>query len=164
LEGGPRSLWTSVYETYKGANGSAEPRLNPRVFFRQTLERNYGLHDQEQKHWDTWNSFGQGSARDIAEYNVEFQQALTDLAGSITDEQVKIEKYRGGLQYDLRELYRTSPTGACWVNLTDIVQYATLQWPVVQERVSKKKKQSAGERLRSLERLRLWVTEPVAYF
>jgi hypothetical protein len=25
LEGGPRSLWTSVYEAYKAANGGAEP-------------------------------------------------------------------------------------------------------------------------------------------
>jgi hypothetical protein len=65
---------------------------------------------------------------------VEFQQALTNLAGSITDEQVKIEKYWGGLQYDLRKLCRTSPTCVRWVNLTDIVQYATLQWPVVQKR------------------------------
>jgi hypothetical protein len=54
LEGGPRSLWTSVYEAYKAANGGAEPP-SPCVFFRQTLEHNYGLHDQEQKHWDTWN-------------------------------------------------------------------------------------------------------------
>jgi hypothetical protein len=70
---------------------------------------------------------------------------LTDLAGSITDEQVKIEKYRNGLQYDLRKLCRTSPTGSRWALLTDIIQYATLQWPVVQERVSRKKKQSSGE-------------------
>jgi hypothetical protein len=76
LEGDPRSLWTSVYEAYKAANGGAEPP-NPRVFFRQTLERNYGLHDQEQKHWDTWNSLWQGAVQDVGEYNVEFQQVLT---------------------------------------------------------------------------------------
>jgi hypothetical protein len=76
---------------------------------------------------------------------VEFQQALTDLAGSVTDEHVKIEKYRGNLQHDLRELCGTSPTGARWAHLTDLVQYATLQWPVVQERVSRRKKQSSGE-------------------
>jgi hypothetical protein len=76
---------------------------------------------------------------------VEFQQALTDLAGSVTDEQVKIEKYQSGLQHDLRELCRTSPTGARWAHLTDLIQYATLQWPFIQERVSKRKKQSSGE-------------------
>jgi hypothetical protein len=58
---------------------------------------------------------------------------------------VKIEKYRSGLQHDLRELCRTSPTGARWANLTDLIQYATLQWPVIQERVSKRKKQSSSE-------------------
>jgi hypothetical protein len=52
LEGGPRSLWTSVYEAYKAANGGAEP-AQPRVFFRETLENNYGLQDLEQKYWDT---------------------------------------------------------------------------------------------------------------
>jgi hypothetical protein len=58
---------------------------------------------------------------------------------------VKIEKYRGGLQHDLRELCRTSPTSARWAHLTDLVQYATLQWPVILERVSRRKKQSSGE-------------------
>jgi hypothetical protein len=67
------------------------------------------------------------------------------LAGSVTDEQVKIKKYRSGLQHDLRELCRTSPLGARWANLTDLIQYATLQWPIIQERVSRRKKQSSGE-------------------
>jgi hypothetical protein len=49
------------------------------------------------------------------------------------------------LQHDLRELCRTSPLGARWANLTDLIQYATLQWPIIQERVSRKKKQSSGE-------------------
>jgi hypothetical protein len=144
LEGGPRSLWNSVYEAYKAANGGAKP-AQPRVFFRETLENNYGLQDLEQKYLDTWNSLRQGPTQDIAEYNVEFQQALTDLAGSVTDEQVKIEKYRSGLQHDLRELCRTSPNGARWAHLTDLIQYATLQWPVIQERVSRRKKHSSGE-------------------
>jgi hypothetical protein len=58
---------------------------------------------------------------------------------------VKIKKYRVGLHHDLREMCRTSPTGAQWAHLADLIQYATLQWPVVQERVSKRKKQSTGE-------------------
>jgi hypothetical protein len=39
LEGGPRSLWTNVYEAYKRANGGNKPP-NPRQFFRETLEAN----------------------------------------------------------------------------------------------------------------------------
>jgi hypothetical protein len=70
LEGGPRSLWTSVYEAYKAAHGGAEPP-NPRQFFRETLEANYGLQDLDQKFWDTWNNLKQGPSQDIAEYNVE---------------------------------------------------------------------------------------------
>jgi hypothetical protein len=58
---------------------------------------------------------------------------------------VKIKKYRSGLQHDLRELCRTSSMGARWANLTDLVQYATLQWPVTQDPVSERKKQSFGE-------------------
>jgi hypothetical protein len=131
LECGPRSLWTTVYEAYKTAHACAEPG-NPRVFFRETMKNNYGLQDLEQKHWDTWNGLWQGPSQDIAKYNIEFQQALTDLAGSITDEQVKIKKYRGGLQYDLRQLCMTSPTGARWGTLQEIIQYATpQQWPIV---------------------------------
>jgi hypothetical protein len=82
----------------------------------------------------------QGPSQDIAEYNVESQQALTDLAGHVTDEQIKIEKYRNDLQHDLREMCRTSPAGTRWARVTDIIQYATLQWPAVQERIAKRKK------------------------
>jgi hypothetical protein len=126
LEGGSRSMWTSVYEAYKAAHGGAEPP-NPRQFFRETLEANYGLQGLDQKFWNTWNSLKQDPSQDIAEYNVEFQQALTDLAGHVTDEQIKIGKYRNGLQHDLREMCRTSPAGTRWAPVTDIIQYATLQ-------------------------------------
>jgi hypothetical protein len=34
LEGGPRALWTNVYEAYKRADGENEPP-NPRQFFRR---------------------------------------------------------------------------------------------------------------------------------
>jgi hypothetical protein len=61
---------------------------------------------------------------------------------------VKIEKYRSGLQHDLCELCRTSPTGARWANLTDLVQYATLHWSVIQERVFRRMKQSSGETIK----------------
>jgi hypothetical protein len=115
-----------VYEAYKAAHGGNEPP-NPRQFFHETLEANYGLQDLDQKFWDTWHNLKQGSSQDIAEYNVEFQQALTDLAGHVTDEQIKIGKYRLGLQYDLRELCRTSPASTRWARLADFVQYATLQ-------------------------------------
>jgi hypothetical protein len=140
-EGGPRALWTNFYEAYKRANGGAEPP-NPRHFFRQTLEANYGLQDSDQKYWDTWNSVRMGPSQSVAEYNVDFQQALTDLAGHVTDEQVKIEKYRASLQHDLGQLCRTSPTGARWARLQDLMQFATLQWPMVQKRIAKSKKSS----------------------
>jgi hypothetical protein len=41
-----------VHEAYKAAHGGAEPP-NPRQFFRETLEANYGLQDLDQKFWDT---------------------------------------------------------------------------------------------------------------
>jgi hypothetical protein len=81
-------------------------------------------------------------SQSVTKYNVNFQQALTDLAGHVTDEQVKIEKCRAGLQHDLRQLCRTSPTGARWARLQDLMQFATLQWPMVQKRIAKSKKSS----------------------
>jgi hypothetical protein len=71
------------------------------VFCRETLEHIYGLHDPEQKHWDTWNGLKHGPSEDIGEYTIEFQQTLTDLADSIADEEVKIEKHCSGLRYNL---------------------------------------------------------------
>jgi hypothetical protein len=131
LFGGPRSLWTSVYKAYRTAHAAAPEPPNPRQFFRQTMERNYALRDLEQKNCDTWEHLRQGPSQDVNEYDVSFQQAHTDLAASITDEHVKIEKYRSGLQFDLRQLCRTSPAGTRWARLADIIQYATLQWPVI---------------------------------
>jgi hypothetical protein len=77
-----------------------------------------------------------GPSQSVTEYIVDFQQALTDLAGHVTDEQVKKKKYRAGLQHDLKQLCRASPTGARWARLQDPMQHATLQWPVVQERIA----------------------------
>jgi hypothetical protein len=129
-------------QAHKRAHAGAEPP-NPRQFFRQTLEANYGLQDRDQKYWDTWNSLRMGPNQSITEYNVDFQQALTDLARHVTDEQVKIEKYRAGLQHDLRQLCITSPAGTRWARLNDLVQYASLQWPLVQQRIAKSKKSSS---------------------
>ncbi len=143
LEGGPRSVWTTKYEAYKSQHANAEPP-QPRQFFKTTLEDIYGLDDLNQRHWDTWNSLRQLPGQDITEYNVAFQSALTDLAAHITDEQIKIERYRTGLQFDLKELCRVSPSGARWTSLQALVQYATLQWPVISARVAKK--QVAGKR------------------
>jgi hypothetical protein len=130
-----------VYEAYKTAHGGNEP---PTQFLRETLEANYGLLDLDQKFWDTWNNLKQGPSQEIAEYNVKFQQSLTEPAGHVTDEQIKIEKYRLGLQHDLREMCRTSLVGTHWARVADVIQYATLQSPAVQERIAKRKK-SPGE-------------------
>jgi hypothetical protein len=64
LEGGPRSLWTSVYEAYKAAHGGAEPP-NPCQFSRETLEANYGLQDLDQKSLGHREQF---EARPFTEY------------------------------------------------------------------------------------------------
>ena len=98
-------------------------------------------------HWDTWNSLKQGSTS-VDEYNIAFEQAATNLAAEITDEQVKIEKYLSGLQIDLKELCRTSPQGTRWNALVDLMTFATLQWPVVEERIKKRPstKSVAGKR------------------
>jgi hypothetical protein len=49
LKGGPRALWTNVYEADRRADGGNEPP-NVREFFRQTLKTNYGLQDLDQKY------------------------------------------------------------------------------------------------------------------
>jgi hypothetical protein len=142
LEGGPHALWTYVYEAYKRVNGRNEPPNPRQPCFHQTLKANYGLQDLDQKYWDTWNSLRIGPSQSVTEYNVDFQQAVTDLAGHVTNKQVKIEKYRAGLQHDLRQWCRASSIGARWARLQVLMQYAALQWPVVQERIAKSKKSS----------------------
>ena len=141
LNGKPRSYWTSQYAAYQRANPGVYPP-NARQFFRDTMTRGYGLRTPEQSYWDTWNSLKQGSMS-VDEYNVAFEQAVTNLAAEITDEPVKIDKYRSGLQPELREMCRTSPTGNRWANLGDLARYATLMWPSVEERQKLKSSQSA---------------------
>jgi hypothetical protein len=58
-----------------------------------------------------------GPSQSVTEYNVDFQQALTDFAGHVIDKQVKIEKYRACLQHDLKQLCRAFSTGARWARL-----------------------------------------------
>ena len=140
LEGGPRLLYMSRLEAYRNANGGNNPPdAQARQWFRQTLEANYGLQDLEQKHWDTWNSLRMTSGMEFQEYVVQFQQALSDLADHVQDEQVKIEKFRGGLVSDLKEITRTSPMGTRWNTLGEVITYAGLQWPQVKERMSRRR-------------------------
>jgi hypothetical protein len=93
------------------------------------------------------------TGEDISEYNSAFEQALTDLSREITYEQVKIEKYKSGLQVDLRELARVAPSGKRWTSLADLISYCTLQWPTIKARLEKKggfakpaAKKTAGKR------------------
>ena len=136
LNGKPRSYWTSQYAVYQRANPGEYP-ANARQFFRETMTRGYGLRTPIQSYWDTWNNLKQGSTS-VDEYNVAFEQAVTNLAAEITDEPIKIEKYWSGLQTDLKELCRTSPAGTRWNALVDLMTYATLQWPIIEERLKKK--------------------------
>ena len=137
LAGKPRSYWVSQYDAYHRNNANQEPP-NVRQFFSDTMIRGYGIRDPEQSYWDTWNKLQQGSMS-IDDYNVQFQQAAVDLSTEITDEPVKIEKYKSGLQPDLKEMCRVSPDGNRWQNLNALVTYATLQWPTIEARLAKRK-------------------------
>ena len=145
LSGKPRSYWMSQYESYRRNYAGAEPPV-PRQFFRETMEHGYGLRDETQSHWDTWNKLHQGPGQSIDEYNVAFEQALVDLNGQINDEAVKIEKYRGGLQVDLKEMCRVSPDGTRWQTLRALVTYATLQWPTIEARLARRRSEKRESR------------------
>ena len=137
LGGKPRSYWISKYEAWRAANNNQEPP-NPPQFFRDVMTQGYGLVDPTQSYWDTWNKLSQGSSS-IHDYNTAFQLALADLNREITDEGVKVEHYRAGLQPDLREMCRVSPDGTRWANLEALARYATLQWPTIEARLAKAK-------------------------
>lgn len=144
LQGKPRTYWVTQYAAYKAANNDAEPG-DPRKFFRDTMMTGYGIVDPLQSYWDTYNKLAQGQMS-IHDYNIAFSQALTDLANEVTDEQVKIEKYRSGLQSELREVCRTNPQGTRWTTLDALVRYATLKWPGVEAVLkAKKEKQPASK-------------------
>ena len=134
LGGKPRSFWQSKYDLRL----KEEPPIeNPPEFFRETMLAGYGLKDDVQTYWDTWNKLRQGSGEDIADYNIAFEQARTDLSDEIHDEQVLVEKYKSGLQKDIKELARVSPSGKRWTSLSDLITYCTLQWPTIQARLDK---------------------------
>ena len=149
LAGKPRVYFMGQYDAYRAAHANADPP-DVRAFFRETMIRGYGLRDPIQSYWDTWNKLSQGSGS-VDEYNVAFEQAMVNLGDQLEGEQIKIEHYKAGLQKDIREMCRTSPMGVRWNNLTDVMTYATLQWPIVSERIQKRKasqpaKSASGKR------------------
>jgi hypothetical protein len=146
LHGKPRSYFQYKYDAHKAANGDAEP-ADHRAFFRETMISGYGLSDQTQVYWDYWNNLRQLPNMDINDYNVAFSQALTDLGDQIQEQHVKIEKYRLGLQSDMREMVRTSPSGTCWETLKALVEYCLLQWPIVAARIAKRTKPPPAEKV-----------------
>jgi hypothetical protein len=145
LSGKPRSFYQSKYDAFKA---SGAQMVDPRVWFKETMLLGYGLKEETQTFRDTWHKLQQGPGEDISEYNSAFEQALTDLSREITDEQVKIEKlYKSGLQTDLRELNRVSPSGKRWTSLTDLISFCTLQWPTIKaRRYQEAAKKKAGKR------------------
>lgn len=134
LGGKPRSFWQSKYDL-RLKEGT--PIENPPEFFRETMLAGYGLKDEVQTYWDTWAKLRQAPGEDISDYNIAFEQARTDLADEIHDEAVLVEKYKAGLQKDIRELARVSPSGKRWTSLSDLITYCTLQWPTIQARLDK---------------------------
>ena len=136
LSGKPRSFWQSKYDARKA---SGEPIADPRAFFRDTLYSGYGLKEEVQGYWDAYHKLKKGHDQDISEYNSEFEQVLTDLSNEVTDEPVKIEKYKSGLQPALRELARVSPDGTRWTSLSSLISYCTLQWPTIKSRLERKR-------------------------
>jgi hypothetical protein len=146
LHGKPRSYFQSKYDAHKAANGNAEP-ANPWEFFRETMVSGYGLSDQTQIYWDNWNNLRMLANMDISDYNIAFTQCLTDLGDQIQGEQVKIEKYRLGLQSDMREMVRTSPQGTRWETLHALIEYCSLQWPIVAARIAKRTKNPRAEKV-----------------
>jgi hypothetical protein len=127
--------------------------VDPRAFFRDTMLLGYSLKEESQTFWNTWHKLRQGPGKDISEYNSAFEQALTDLSREITNEQVKIERYKSGLQVDLRKLARVAPSGKRWTSLAHLISYCTLQWPTIKARLKKKgdfanpaAKKTAGKR------------------
>ena len=148
LGGKPRSYWISNYEAWRADHPGQEPQ-NSAQFFRDTMTAGYGLVHPTQSYWDTWNKLSQGSSS-IHDYNTAFELALADLSREITDEGIKVEHYRAGLQPDLREMCRVSPAGTRWATLEALARYATLQWPTIEARpkakASRPTKQVAGKR------------------
>jgi hypothetical protein len=146
LHGNARSYFQSKYNAYKAANGGAEP-ANPRKFFRETMVSGYGLSDQTRVYWDNWNNLRILANMDIGDYNIAFTQCLTDLGDQIQGEQVKIEKYRLGLQSDMRKMVCTSSKGTRWESLKALIEYCLLQWPIVAARIVKRTKNPPGEKV-----------------
>lgn len=145
LSGKPRSFWQSKYDLRMK---SGPPIDNPPEFFREVMISGYGLKDESQEYWNNWHNLRQKPGEDISEYNVAFEQARTDLIDEIHDEPVLIEKYKSGLQKDLKELARVSPSGKRWTSLKELVEYCTLQWPTIQARLDKKT--ASGDRAPSV--------------
>jgi hypothetical protein len=146
LHGKRRSYFQSKYDAYKAVNGGAEP-ANRREFFRETMISGYGLFDQTQVYWDNWNNLRMLANMDIGDYNLAFTQCHTDLGDQIQGEQVKIEKYRLGVQTDMREMVRTSPKGTRWETLQALIEYCSLQWPIVAAGIAKRTKNPHAEKV-----------------
>ena len=139
LGGKVKTYWNNQYTAWQQAHPGVQP-ADVRQFFRDTLVRGYGIRDPLQSYFDNWHKLKQEPGQSVDEYNVVFTQVLTDLGDRITDEDVKIDQYRQGLQSEIREMCRTSPlTGGRWQTLEALVTYATNNWPTVADRIAARK-------------------------
>jgi hypothetical protein len=60
---------------------------------------------------------------------------------------VKIEKYRLGLQTDMKEMVCTSPQGTRWETVQALIEYCSFHWPIVAARIAKRTKSAPAEKV-----------------
>jgi hypothetical protein len=60
---------------------------------------------------------------------------------------VKIEKFRLGLQTDMHKMVCTTSKGTPWETLQSLIEYCSLQWPIVAARIAKRIKNPPAEKV-----------------
>lgn len=129
LDGRARVMYLAMLESAKVLNPDFKPTVD---WLKDLLFQAYGSVDPIALAWTKLDKLKQGSSS-VEEYVTNFEQVCAELGPECPNEPDKIQRFKAGLNSDIRFRCAATPFGKRWTNFQDFVRCCALNWEVMQQ-------------------------------
>ena len=129
LDGRARVMYLARLESAKVLDPGFKPTLD---WLKDLLIQAYGSVDPIALAWTKLEKLKQGSGS-VEEYITSFEQICAELGPECPNEPDRIQRFKAGLNSDLRFRCAATPYGKRWENFQDFVRCCALNWQVMQQ-------------------------------
>lgn len=129
LDGRARIMYHSRLQSAQILSPDFVPTL---PWVRDLLLSTYGSVDPIALAWTKLEKLKQGSLS-VEEYAVGFEQACAELGAEAPHEADRIQRFKAGLNSDIKFRCAARPDGSRWTSFRDFVRCCSLNWQVMQQ-------------------------------